>query len=187
MHTQTVLAGARLMPLAHIPLRLATTSATVPGALAARAALQDFFMTADVPAPRPALGERSVALALAYSTISAAWYLVGMVMVLTGSSAALGGSSVLRRLALAWGLTFAASQVSTPWRAAGAVALSPLVLRVLNGIQQRVVDRLRLRLPPSAMALLPALLYALALAAACGAGVATVLVPLAVGKGAGGG
>ena len=81
-------------------------------------------------------GKRGVAVALSYATISAIWYLLGMATVLLGSAPSPGDGTkairrVVRRLAVAWAVTFSASQVTTPWRAGGAVALSPLMKRLI--------------------------------------------------------
>lgn len=95
--------------------------------------------TAETLLSSRAKGERGAALALSYTTISVVWYLCGMSLIILGfgsggSSAAAGTSStarnaVIRKLAAAWAATFAASQVTTPWRAAGAVAISPFIDR----------------------------------------------------------
>mmetsp|Transcript_4103 Transcript_4103/g.6703 ORF Transcript_4103/g.6703 Transcript_4103/m.6703 type:complete len:111 (-) Transcript_4103:94-426(-) len=45
---------------------------------------------------------------------------------------------VVARLTRAWVLTFAASQVTAPWRAAGAVALTPFVNRLLRFYKARL-------------------------------------------------
>ena len=96
--------------------------------------------------------ESALAVFLSYSTISAGWYLVGMAIVLAGPMSSIpipraasgvrlaSGRSVWRlaaaRLAGAWAMTFAASQVTTPWRGAGAVALTPAVRRVLGATRR---------------------------------------------------
>lgn len=112
----------------------------------------------DMPSPRArhaaismrsmrSFGDRGVVLFLAYATISAIWYSVGMVVVLTGRTALNSSGAaqpsgrvarVIRRLAVAWALTFSASQLTTPWRAAGAVALSPAVERIIRGPRQKL-------------------------------------------------
>lgn len=84
--------------------------------------------------------ESAAAVFLAYSTISAMWYLIGMTIALnapisnpiTSTSPA---KRVAARLAGAWAITFAASQVTTPWRGAGAVALTPAVRRILGRVR----------------------------------------------------
>ena len=71
--------------------------------------------------------ESALAVFLSYSTISAGWYLIGMAIALAGPMSSIplpGAASGVRlaaaRLAGAWAMTFAASQVTTPWRGAGA-------------------------------------------------------------------
>ena len=84
-------------------------------------------------------GEPGIAALLAYSSISAVWYLAG-VTVCMWRPATIGGGlrQVIRRLSMAWVMTFAASQVTTPWRAAGAVALTPLYTRLLATVRRRL-------------------------------------------------
>ena len=107
-------------------------------------------------APSQRATERGVSVALAYTTISVLWYLSGMALVLLGirpSAAAGSGSAtrgiVVRKLAAAWAATFAASQVTTPWRAGAAVALSPLIDSLVVGAKKRL--RLRGVLLPAAV------------------------------------
>ena len=115
------------------------------------------------------LAKRGVEVALAYSTISAGWYAVGMVITLlampnptAASVAAAAGMGATRRavtrLSKAWVLTFAASQVTTPWRAAGAVAFTPVVNRLLRWLKTRLAD-VGLK-----AAWMPPVLYAISLA-----------------------
>mmetsp|Transcript_67416 Transcript_67416/g.185887 ORF Transcript_67416/g.185887 Transcript_67416/m.185887 type:complete len:214 (-) Transcript_67416:1441-2082(-) len=122
----------------------------------------------DGPAPT-GLAKRGVEVALAYSTISAGWYTIGMVITLlampnltAASVAASAGMGATRRavtrLSKAWVLTFAASQVTTPWRAAGAVAFTPVVNRLLRWLKTRLAE-VGLK-----AAWMPPLLYAASLA-----------------------
>ena len=122
----------------------------------------------DGPAPT-GLAKRGVEVALAYSTISAGWYATGMVITLlampnltAASVAASAGMGATRRavtrLSKAWVLTFAASQVTTPWRAAGAVAFTPVVNRLLRWLKMRLAE-IGLK-----AAWMPPLLYAASLA-----------------------
>ena len=94
-------------------------------------------------APKPEQGrarhtERGLAAALAYASVSAVWYLAGMSLYLFSSSSTISAAPsqplrrVIARLSTAWVLTFAASQVTTPWRAAGAVFISPWFMRALR-------------------------------------------------------
>ena len=123
--------------------------------------------------PQRAAGERGAALALSYTTISVLWYLCGMALVLVGirpaaAAASAGGSSrgvIVRRMAGAWAATFAASQVTTPWRAGAAVALSPLIDRLIAGAKARLGLR---------GVLLPAAIFGLALVAIFGASLASL-------------
>jgi hypothetical protein len=123
--------------------------------------------------PQRAAGERGAALALSYTTISVLWYLCGMALVLVGirpaaAAASAGGSSrgvIVRRMAGAWAATFAASQVTTPWRAGAAVALSPLIDRLIAGAKARLGLR---------GVLLPAAIFGLARVAIFGAGLASL-------------
>jgi hypothetical protein len=110
--------------------------------------------------PRHLSVERGFAAALAYGTVSAVWYLVGMALYLCSTTAATASTlnplpRVLSRLAQAWVVTFAASQVTTPWRAAGALALSPVLTRFLQPRSPRTGRLHRL---------LPLALYAVGLA-----------------------
>lgn len=121
-----------------------------------------------------AKGERGIALALSYTTISVLWYLCGMTLVLTAATSvgtmqqgAATRKVVLQKLAGAWAATFAASQVTTPWRAAGAITISPLIDRLLR----RTRDRLGVR-----GVLLPAALCATSLIALFAAGVGGLAV-----------
>lgn len=85
------------------------------------------------------LAERGIAAALAYSSISAIWYLAGMTLYLLSTAPAPASAmlrpirAVAQRMGTAWVITFAASQVSTPWRGAGALALTPFYARLLRG------------------------------------------------------
>jgi len=123
---------------------------------------------------------RSVVLALSYTTISAAWYLCGMTLFLCGTSPNGGASAhgpvrrVATRLSVAWVTTFAASQVTTPWRAAGAIALSPFLSRVLGVIMRRLPGVSRDASAGARTMLLPAVAYSVLLAVAFGAGVAVL-------------
>ena len=124
-------------------------------------------------------GERGLAAALAYATISAAWYLLGMCAYLASSTPppasplAAPLSRARRRLATAWIVTCAASQVTTPWRAAAAVGLSPFLNRVL--LRRRASANSSSTGDGSFRAtLLPALAYGAVLAATFSAGVAAL-------------
>ena len=85
--------------------------------------------------PRP-FG-RALVLTFSYGTISAVWYVVGMQLLVSAMPpirVVAGGSlrrAVVVRLWQAWVACFAASQVTAPWRAAGAVAITPLLSRAL--------------------------------------------------------
>ena len=74
---------------------------------------------------------------LSYSTISALWYGVGVSLCVLGTPVPTGppaSTSLLRRAAVrvgrAWVVTFAASQISAPWAAAGAPVLVRLLRRL---------------------------------------------------------
>ena len=81
---------------------------------------------------------------LSYSTISALWYGVGVSLCVLGTPVPTGppaSTSLLRRAAVrvgrAWVVTFAASQISAPWRAAGAAAGAPVLVRLLRRLGGR--------------------------------------------------
>ena len=122
---------------------------------------------------------RSVVLALSYSTISAAWYLGGMTMFLFGATSSVPfisapiGCHPLRlactRLSTAWVVTFAASQITTPWRAAGAVGFAPAINRILVTLCRGD----RSRMTPRGV-ILPALAYVFLLAAVFSGGIAAL-------------
>ena len=82
------------------------------------------------------------------------------------ASEAVGATrQVIARLSKAWVLTFAASQVTTPWRAAGAVALTPGVNRLLRFYKRRLAGM------NLTSAWLPPALYAISLAVGFGSAV----------------
>lgn len=118
--------------------------------------------------------ETGLSAALAYATISAVWYVAGMAIYLcTTAAGALPPAAaaatvpqplrhVIRRLSTAWVVTFAASQVTTLWRGAGALALSPLLGRIIRGTSAT---------GSRAGVLLRAALYAVVIASAFAGGV----------------
>ena len=117
------------------------------------------------------LASGGLAAGLAYTTISAAWYGVGLVLVLARPSAAptaalSPAARAMRRVGRAWVVTFAASQVTTPWRAAGAAALSPVVDSALRRIRDALGVKTKL---------VPAIIYAAVVICAFGAGVASLI------------
>ena len=71
-------------------------------------------------------------------TISLFWYLGGMALALTTGPIASLARGPIAKLAAAWAFTFAASQVTTPWRGAAAVALTPVVRRSLSTVRTRL-------------------------------------------------
>ena len=82
--------------------------------------------------------ESAVSVFLSYSTISLFWYLGGMALALTTGPIASLARGPIAKLAAAWAFTFAASQVTTPWRGAAAVALTPVVRRSLSTVRTRL-------------------------------------------------
>jgi hypothetical protein len=158
--------------LSHAPWRPSTLSSAV-GRQQFPLCMMEQDQDREPERPQRAAGERGVALALSYTTISVLWYLCGMALVLVGirpaaAAASSGGSSrgvIVRRMAGAWAATFAASQVTTPWRAGAAVALSPLIDRLIAGAKARLGLR---------GVLLPAAIFGLALVAIFGAGLASL-------------
>lgn len=108
------------------------------------------------------VAERSLATVLAYSTISAVWYLGGMALYLFSAAppSRIAPDAVRRyvvqRLGTAWVITFAASQVTAPWRAAGALAVAPLVSKILRVVKSTLTRG-------SSLMLLPVILCKLAL------------------------
>ncbi|EOD38646.1 hypothetical protein EMIHUDRAFT_224443 [Emiliania huxleyi CCMP1516] len=112
------------------------------------------------------IAAHGVAGAVAYTCVSTAWYSAGVALALRGlpppaarpelASTPPGGllRLALGRVAKAYALAFAASQLSTPWRAAAAAALVPFVSLFLS----------RTRRLLGASSLLPAALLALAAA-----------------------
>ena len=117
------------------------------------------------------LASGGLAAGLAYTTISAAWYSVGLVLVLvrpagTPATALSPATRAMRRVVRAWVVTFAASQVTTPWRAAGAAALSPLVDSTLRRMRDAMGFESKL---------IPAMIYAAAVICAFGTGVASLI------------
>ena len=115
--------------------------------------------------PQAGIAAHGVAGAVAYTCVSTAWYSAGVALALRGlpppaarpelASKPPGGLLLaLGRVAKAYALAFAASQLSTPWRAAAAAALVPFVSLFLS----------RTRRLLGASSLLPAALLALAAA-----------------------
>ena len=116
--------------------------------------------------PQAGIAAHGVAGAVAYACVSTAWYSAGVSLALRGlpppaarpelASTPPGGllRLALGRVAKAYALAFAASQLSTPWRAAAAAALVPFVSLFLS----------RTRRLLGASSLLPAALLALAAA-----------------------
>ena len=106
--------------------------------------------------------QQGAAAVLAYSSISALWYLAGMTLYLSTTSAqSTSLNAAALRLGKAWVITFAGSQVTTPWRAAGAAVTAP----VLNSAFCRLRDGFGLK-----RTLLPALAYAVTVCFLFGAG-----------------
>ena len=112
--------------------------------------------------PRAGLLQKGVAGVVAYTCVSTGWYAVGVSLCLFGlpAAAAMEPAPVrqaLGRVGKAYAITFAASQLSAPWRAATAAAMLPLVARILF--------TMRARLGVGATSLVPAALLFAAAAA----------------------
>ena len=94
-------------------------------------------------APRAGLLQKGVAGVVAYTCVSTGWYAVGVSLCLFGLPPATAVEpapvrQALGRVAKAYAITFAASQLSAPWRAATAAAMLPLVARILYVLRSRL-------------------------------------------------
>ena len=116
--------------------------------------------------------QQGIAGVVAYTCVSTGWYAVGVSLCLFGlpRAATMEAAPVrqaLGRVAKAYAVTFAASQITAPWRAATAAALLPLVARILFAV--------RTQLGLSGASLVPAVLLFVVAAATFAAVMAALL------------
>jgi hypothetical protein len=166
--------GLRSNSMRALPLRRAGRQCAMP----LRPAAASLTAQRRCATVRAGLYQQGVAGVVAYTCVSAVWYAVGVTLCLFGlpraaaaAAAVVTPRQLLRqaagRVARAYAITFAASQLSAPWRAATAAALLPVVARALGVM--------RAKLGLGAASLLPAALLFLAAAAAFGAVMAALV------------
>lgn len=150
---------------------LATTPIIARYYLADATRVRALYLSSNQPnSAAESLTKGSIAFGLAYTTISAVWYGIGLFLVLSSPVSKNNAANVtpltraIRRVGQAWLLTFAASQVTTPWRVAGAAAMSPLVDITLRKLNDFFGNRSRL-LPPIIYATSVMVFFCLAIAA----------------------